>query len=199
MVSRELKRAVENNFNGMVKYVRLCVIELLSPAVLQQISWKSTWWFLRNSSDEQKGNNNNNIWETEESYSPPYCHCLSPILSSLPSLSDTDCLLYARSSGPMPTACLCWKWRTWWSWVINPTPNVSSPTYNLWSTTCADTRCPWVGPLTSDLYSATAQLRCGVQCGVVASYPPPHTHTHSLTSPDFSSPNSRLLRQDGSQ
>lgn len=53
----------------------------------------------------------------------------------------------------MPTACLCWRWRTWWSWVISPTPNVSSPTYSLWSTTCADTRCPWVGPATSDLCS----------------------------------------------
>lgn len=62
-------------------------------------------------------------------------------------------VLYACYSGPTSTACLCWRWKTWWSWVTNQTPNASSPTCSLWSTTCADTRCPWVGPVTSDLFS----------------------------------------------
>lgn len=55
------------------------------------------------------------------------------------------------SSGPTPSACLCWRWRTWWSWVINLTPSVSLLMFSLWLTTCADTRCPWVGRATSDL------------------------------------------------
>lgn len=81
---------------------------------------------------------------------------------------------YACSSGPTPTACLCWKWRTWWSWVINQTPNVSSPTYSLWSTTCADTRCPWVDPVTSDLCSESVRPQRGFQHRVVTRQPPSH-------------------------
>lgn len=36
---------------------------------------------------------------------------------------------------------------------------MSSPTYSLWSTTCADTRCPWVVLLTSNLCSVSTQPR----------------------------------------
>lgn len=89
----------------------------------------------------------------------------------------------------MPTACLCWKWRTWWSWVINPTPNVSSPTYSLWSTTCADTRCPWVGPVTSDLCSVSIHLWRGVHKGVVTRHPYP---SPTPPSPATSSSDDRL-------
>lgn len=89
-------------------------------------------------------------YEIWRKYSP-----LFSVSGLLPSShpSYTYCLLYASFSGPTPTACLSWRWRTWWSWVINLTPNVSLPTCSLWSTTCADTRCPWVGPVTSDLCS----------------------------------------------
>lgn len=75
-------------------------------------------------------------------------------------LSLIHAVSHVCSSGRTPTACLCWKWRTWWSWVTNPTPSVSSPTYSPWSTTCAGTRCPWVGPVTSDLCSVSAQPPC---------------------------------------
>lgn len=92
--------------------------------------------------------------------------------------SHTQCLLYACSSGPTPTACLCWRWRTWWSWVINLTPSVSSPTYSLWSTTCADTRCPWVGPVTSDLCSMKRS---------VSMWHPPHHPFHQPWLLQFSS------------
>lgn len=59
--------------------------------------------------------------------------------------------------GPTPTACLCWRWRTWWSWATNQTPNVFSPTCSLWLTTCEDMRCPWVAPVTSDLWTECDQ------------------------------------------
>lgn len=85
-------------------------------------------------------------------------------------------VLYACSSGPTPTACLCWRWKTWWSWVTNQTPNASSPMCSLWSTTCADMRCPWVGPVTSDLFSGP---------------PPPHPQP----SPDDGLPSDSRLGQ----
>lgn len=66
------------------------------------------------------------------------------------------------SSGPAPSACPCWRWRTWWSWGTSRTPSVSSPMYSLWLTTCAGTRCPWVGRATSDLRPSPSALRNAV-------------------------------------
>lgn len=74
------------------------------------------------------------------------------------------------SPGPVWTACLCWRWKTWWSWEINQTPNVSSPTYSRWSITCADMRCPWAAPVTSDLGSS------------VRPHPPSHPSIASVPS-----------------
>lgn len=76
-------------------------------------------------------------------------------------------------SGPASTACRCWRWRTWWSWATSPTPSVSSPTSSPWSTTCADMRCPWVGPVTSDLCLSKCQR-------------PPPTPLPALTPPSIS-------------
>lgn len=113
-------------------------------------------------------------------YSHPFPY---PVFSHPPILL-THTVLYASFSGPAPTACLSSRWRTWWSWVTNLTPNVSLPTCSLWSTTYADTRCPWVGPVTSDL--------CSVKGPFSMCAPLPTRFTSLDSSPGLSSPDDTL-------